>query len=295
MKGLGFSVRVHPLFLLVVVLAVAGGFGREILVLFAVVIIHELGHVVAASRLGYKTETIELLPFGGVARLSSPGIGWNARHETIIAIAGPLMNLMLAVGAVLAHFGGEVSERALTRFLTVNLGIMFFNLLPGLPLDGGRIARAGLAGTHGYERATKVVTRMSFYLAAVLMIFGATSLWLGFADVGLLGLGAFLLFSAYTLSRHTRYDTLRFLDAKRRDESALVMPLRALVADSEITIGEIAGRFAPGHYHVVYVRAGQAMDSQAGAERTDPIDEREILDAIFERGMWAEPLGRLLS
>ncbi|MHB1628115.1 MAG: M50 family metallopeptidase [Bacilli bacterium] len=283
------KVRVHPLFLAVLALAVYAHYLDQALMLFGVVLLHEFGHVVAAARYGYRTESVELLPFGGVARLGTRNVGWNSRHETVIAVCGPLVNLLLTVFALGLHIVGLLPEHFTNQFVTINLTLGLFNLLPGLPLDGGRIARAGLALARGYEAATRVVTRMSFYLAAALMVLGALSLWLGYADSGLLALGIFLLFSAYTLHRHSRYDTLRFLDAKRRDQYAVPLPVRALVVSEGAAIGDIAVAFSPGAYHMIYVRDGARGDAFAA-----PITEQQVLEAIFDRGMWSESISELL-
>lgn len=283
------KIRVHPLFLAVLALAAYAHYLEQALMLFGIVLLHELGHVVAAARYGYKTESVELLPFGGVASLGTRNLGWNSRHETVIAICGPLVNLLLTIAALGLHVIGLLPERFTNEFVTINLTLGLFNLLPGLPLDGGRIARAGLALTRGYEAATRVVTRMSFYLSTALMILGALSLWLGYADIGLLALGIFLLFSAYTLHRHSRYDTLRFLDAKRRDQYAAPLPVRALVVPYEAAIGDIATAFSPGAYHIIYVRGSAHIDMLA-----EPITEQRVLEAIFERGMWTESISELL-
>ncbi|MHB1682444.1 MAG: M50 family metallopeptidase [Bacilli bacterium] len=283
------KIRVHPLFLVVLALAAYAHYLVQALMLFGIVLLHEFGHVVAAARYGYRTESVELLPFGGVAKLGTRNLGWNSRHETVIAISGPLVNLLLTVAALGLHVAGLLPERFSNEFVTINLTLGLFNLLPGLPLDGGRIARAGLALTRGYEAATRAVTRMSFYLATALMIMGALSLWLGYADSGLLALGVFLLFSAYTLQRHSRYDTLRFLDAKRRDHGASPLPMRALVVSDRAAIGDIAATFSPGAYHMIYVR-----DSMHSEQLAKPITEQRVLEAIFERGMWTESISELL-
>jgi len=283
------KIRVHPLFLVVLALAAYAHYLVQALMLFGIVLLHEFGHVVAAARYGYRTESVELLPFGGVAKLGTRNLGWNSRHETVIAISGPLVNLLLTVAALGLHVAGLLPERFSNEFVTINLTLGLFNLLPGLPLDGGRIARAGLALTRGYEAATRAVTRMSFYLATALMIMGALSLWLGYADSGLLALGVFLLFSAYTLQRHSRYDTLRFLDAKRRDHDASPLPMRALVVSDRAAIGDIAATFSPGAYHMIYVR-----DSMHSEQLAKPITEQRVLEAIFERGMWTESISELL-
>jgi stage IV sporulation protein FB len=288
-------IRLHPLFVVVLAAAVAGHFLALFVVLFAVVILHELGHAAAARALGYSIEEIELLPFGGVAKLAAGNIGFCARHETLIAISGPLVNLVLILLTSIwrmAPFGlSDWSQ----MFLTVNLTILFFNLLPGLPLDGGRIARAGLAQSRGYEPATRTVTTMSFYLAAALMFTGSAALWLGYPDAGLLALGLFLLFSAYTLRRQSRYDTLRFLDAKRRERPAGALPVRQIAVAGDTTVGEVAAMFAPGSYHVVCVRDAEGrLGERESAREERSIEEADLLAAVFERGMWTEPVWRLL-
>lgn len=281
--------RIHPLCLLVLAASLYGGFLSATLVLFAVVIAHELGHVMAARAYGYHIESIEILPFGGVARLRASTMGWNARHETVIAIWGPMVNVFLVLLTVLLHWTGMISENSSSSFVTLNLTLLFFNLLPGLPLDGGRIARAGLALSMGFEQATRVVTRMSFILSVLLMVVGVLSLYLGYADAGLLALGVFLLYSAYTLAKQSRYDTLRFLDAKRRERPTDVQPLRSLVVQENMRIGDVVARFSPGAYHLVYVQ-----ETSTGHTAPCVIEERELLGAVFERSMWSEPISTLI-
>ncbi len=283
MKMFGIKIHIHPLFLAVMALAVYGGFAVDLSLWFLVVILHEIGHIVAARRYGYVVEGVELLPFGGVARMAASTLGFQVRHETVIALCGPLVNLILALVTAMLHITGLVGDRVAADFLMINGMIALFNLLPALPLDGGRIARAGLAMSLGYKHATRVVTAMSFFLSMALMLIGALALVLGYTDAGLLALGAFLLFSAYTLSRQAKYDTLRFLDAKRLENSR-IQPVRTVAVLPTASIGEIAGSFAPGHYHLIYITEKQTM-----------LEEQAVLRAIFDGGMWREPISSLLS
>ena len=282
--------RIHPLFLAVVGLAIYGRFLGTVAVLFFVVVLHELGHVLAARSLGYSTEYIELLPFGGVAKLASGNMGWNPRHETLIALCGPLVNLLLALTSVAWRLLFPEWSAWTHGFVSINLTVLFFNLLPGLPLDGGRIARAGLSLTRGYERATRLVLTMSFYLAGMLVFMGASALWLGYQDAGLLALGVFLLVAAYSLRRHSRYDTLRFLDAKRRERVAQPLPVRLLTAPGATSVGAVAAEFAPGAYHLVYVSRGEG----GGGGDMELVEESTLLKAIFDDGMWTAPISELL-
>lgn len=117
------------------------------------ILVHELGHALTARRFGVETDSIQLWALGGVARLSreSP----TAKAEGWIAAAGPLASIAIAVVSLGAWWllGGTGSESAIVLVLgwlgIINALLAVFNLLPGAPLDGGRILRAVRWAIHG--------------------------------------------------------------------------------------------------------------------------------------------------
>ena len=149
--------------------------------LFACVLLHELGHALAARRLGIPVREIVLLPIGGVARLErNPG---RPLHELLIAAAGPLVNGVIAIGlAALLWWHGELPAAAGTMaadfaapslrgalywLLGSNVLLVLFNLVPAFPMDGGRILRALLAMALGYPRATRIAAALGQGIAVV--------------------------------------------------------------------------------------------------------------------------------
>jgi Zn-dependent protease len=130
------------------------------LLLFASILLHELGHAVVARRNGVEIEEIDLWLLGGVARMA--GYPKTAGAELRFAIAGPAVTLAIAVsfGAVAAALpsSAPASLRAVVEYQAfVNLAILVFNLLPAFPLDGGRVTRALIWGRNGdVERATAI-------------------------------------------------------------------------------------------------------------------------------------------
>jgi Zn-dependent protease/predicted transcriptional regulator len=148
---------------------------------FVCVLFHELGHSFAANRFGIRTRNILLLPFGGAANLERmPEI---PRQELMVFLAGPLVNLLIAVaifcGLMLnarETFGGgttfsiEQAQNILTlsepatslweQMFLVNIFLAVFNLLPALPLDGGRALRALLSYKMSRGRATEFAARL---------------------------------------------------------------------------------------------------------------------------------------
>jgi Zn-dependent protease/CBS domain-containing protein len=155
------------------------------ILLFASVLVHELSHALLARSAGIPVPRIRLFLFGGVSEMTAEP--HEPRSEFRIAAAGPAVSLLIAAvaeGAARALEGPEPSgARALVEYLAAaNLLLALFNLLPGLPLDGGRMLRAWLWSRHGnLLRATRTAGRS-----------GATIGW------GLVALGfATLLFQNY--------------------------------------------------------------------------------------------------
>jgi Zn-dependent protease/CBS domain-containing protein len=188
----GVPVRVHFTFILLLIFLLFIGIGGRqsgamtalyILALFASVLLHELGHTLVAKHYGIRTLEIVMFPIGGVSR---PERQPDAREELPIALAGPLVNLLIAAGlaAWVASQQGFVALEKLAeptdanlaeRIALGNLLLFVFNLLPAYPMDGGRILRSLLALRMPVERATRIAAGAGQTLA-MLMGLGAL-LW----------------------------------------------------------------------------------------------------------------------
>jgi Zn-dependent protease/CBS domain-containing protein len=189
----GTVVRVHITFLLFlgwifVASYVSGGPAEAwsslifMVLLFACVLAHEFGHIFTARAFGVATPDVVLLPIGGVARLERiPEQPWE---EFLVAIAGPLVNVAIALGLVLAgaHLSaGDLSAvesgrvSLVDRLAAVNLFLALFNMIPAFPMDGGRVLRALLASRMGYVRATEIAAAIGQGVAFALGFIGLFS------------------------------------------------------------------------------------------------------------------------
>jgi len=183
----GIPIRLHWSMLAFLGLVAVWGGGLAGLALtgavFGSVVLHELGHALVARQKGLPIADISLYPFGGMARLL--GVPRTTRDEILVAAAGPAVSVVLALGfAGLAALSGAELAR---RLAEVNAILAAFNLLPALPMDGGRILRAWLARRRGFYRATRLAARVARVLAVGL---GLTGLFLSPWLVAL----AFLMF-----------------------------------------------------------------------------------------------------
>jgi Zn-dependent protease len=168
------------------------------LLFFSSILVHELSHSLTAVRSGIQIPEITLFIFGGIARLSQEPT--SAVTELKIAVAGPLSSLALAgifwaiAGALQPH--AQALIIAVFEYLAwINLALAIFNLVPGYPLDGGRILRAIIWWRTGsVARATKWAADIGKGFAWALMIFGGVQIFTGalIGGLWLLFIGMFL-------------------------------------------------------------------------------------------------------
>ena len=152
--------------------------------LFSCVVAHEFGHIFAARRFGIRTPDVTLLPIGGVARLER--ISEHPFEELIIAVAGPLVNVVIAFVLVIfagAHldFGMLTAVESthasmVDRLAIVNVFLVLFNAIPAFPMDGGRVLRALLATRMGYVRATEIAAFIGQGFAFALGLLGCSGI-----------------------------------------------------------------------------------------------------------------------
>jgi Zn-dependent protease/CBS domain-containing protein len=238
MKGIrlgrlfGIEVAIHPSWFIVLVFfafTLANGFfpsaypGWSALVtwvtaviatllLFASVLAHELGHSLVARSQGIPVRNITLFILGGVAQLErepdSPG------HEAWMAIAGPLVSVAIGaatLGAAYALPGPEQVVAVLAYLGVANLALVAFNLLPGFPLDGGRVLRALLWRiSHDVVRATRQAAAVGQVFAWGFIALGAAQLVLagGLGGIWLVLVGWMMIQAARATARQTEMDHL---------------------------------------------------------------------------------------
>ncbi|MBI3925346.1 MAG: site-2 protease family protein [Armatimonadetes bacterium] len=173
--------------------------------LFACIVLHELAHAVVGRRYGMKFDDIVLFMFGGVARLRTEPI--SPRAEIMMAVAGPLMSAALALGFWSGAAMLPNASPALTGILGylafLNTALVLFNLVPGFPLDGGRIFRAGVWHFTGdFRKATRWATLTGRAIGLVLIALGLFDLLTGRGSGLWTMLVGWFLFAAARASDH---------------------------------------------------------------------------------------------
>ncbi len=244
-KILGIDVRIHVTFFLLLAFiglgdyqtggaAAALGAVFFICLIFLCVLLHEFGHALAARRYGIQTSDITMLPIGGVARLER--MPEKPAQELVVAIAGPLVNVAIAALLLLGfslsghpvHFSalGQTGASLPQKLLFVNLWLVFFNMLPAFPMDGGRVLRAFLAMRLPYARATQIAASIGQFMA-----FGFGFVGLTHSLPMLVLVGVFIFFGAQSESAHAQ---LQSVFAGLRVHAGMVTQFRTLPLDADL-------------------------------------------------------------
>jgi Zn-dependent protease len=149
--------------------------------IFVCVVIHELSHSLVARRFGREPKSIMLLPIGGVATIDM--MPTKPSQEIAISIVGPITNIVIAVilglifrssvaAALNEHPVLTTSQLFVVKLIYVNMMLAIFNLIPALPMDGGRILRSLLAMKFDYLRATLWAVTVGKVIAVIFIIVG---------------------------------------------------------------------------------------------------------------------------
>jgi Zn-dependent protease len=218
-RAYGIDIFIHWTFLLLPVWILLTQTGSAALLslalvtaMFGCVVLHELGHALTARHFGIGTRDITLYPIGGVARLDS--VGNKPAEEFWIAVAGPAVNVVIALGLGCAWFVAFLLNPMLAyvnpvgQFVfwlaALNVGMVVFNLLPAFPMDGGRVLRSLLAMGLGQERATRIAVNV------------ATVVAIGLAFAGVMYLHNPWLVVIAALVLMAGFQEMQELEAKRR-------------------------------------------------------------------------------
>ncbi|MGE0752124.1 MAG: site-2 protease family protein [Variibacter sp.] len=307
----GTAIRIHITFLLFLVYIwgasyVSGGAQAAwsgllfMVLLFLCVLLHEFGHIFTARAFGVQTPDVTLLPIGGVARLER--IPESPREEFLIAIAGPLVNVVIAI--VLMAFGGaDMQARSLAvldrasvpmvdRLAAVNLFLAIFNMIPAFPMDGGRVLRAILANWLGFTRATEIAASIgqgvAFALGFVglfgnpLLIFIAIFVYLAAAsEAHLVAVRAMSRGVPVSAAMMTQYATLapQALIGEAVDTLLRTSQAEFPVVDDS---GRLLGLLSRNNMiHALKERGPEARVSEAMTADIPTIESRGRLDATF--------------
>lgn len=273
----GVKVKVNLLFIVVIFLFLLIGELPRVLIAFFCVLVHEIGHILTARQYGLKTTQIEFLPFGGVAVFEDM-LQLDPKAELKVALAGPAVNFVLVLVTTLLTRYDLLNLHLALFFITYNLYIGIFNLIPAFPLDGGRVLRAILAQIKNYWQATDLTLKVT-RLFAILLGLGAVVSWIMNRASLITLLGAFFVYyAALKEKEQSIFVLIKYLTRKKLQISKDgYLPLEQFIVSADINLLRVLKTINPGTFaqFLIYDKDYQLMGI---------ITEIEVLETFFEEG-----------
>ncbi|MCT4606695.1 MAG: M50 family metallopeptidase [Marinisporobacter sp.] len=277
-KVYGVDIKVNVLLCIVFFIFFIFGYVENLIISFLVVLLHEGAHVFTAKLLGYTIKKIEIFPFGGVAAVEET-LAMNPKHEILIASSGPIFNFFMVLIGYNLLYRFYITVDGFSFFMQSNLIIGIFNLLPIIPLDGGRVVRAYLAYFIGFKKATKIVVILSKMISVLLFIWGCYMVKLNRLNSYLLFLAIFLYIAAHKEQRIATYIFMKEIAQKKQHLLCNnVLSTKYLTAVKSASIKDVMNQFVPRKYHIVTV-----MDTRCNV--IGVLTENDIFKGMVQYGL----------
>lgn len=251
-RGSRTKVKINRYFILLLLISFLLGHLAETLLIFSFVTLHEICHVLLAHYFGLNVLEIELFPFGGVATIDNLD-SVVQMEEIMVSAAGPLFNIGTAY-AVFFLFAAGVYIPYYKLIMDVNISLAVFNLLPGLPLDGGRILRAVFSYYVGFRKATKTAVICGKIIAILLLMLGTWAALNGRINITLIVMPFFIFSSASRQEDILMYTVMRDVVSKNTHiKSSGSMDSVQICAYQSTSIKDVLRHFELNRYHIIVV------------------------------------------
>lgn len=266
----------HPLMIVCGMGYVFIGKVQVLLASLCAMLIHELGHFLAGKALGIPISFVELTPFGGV--ITVDGLQTvSPLRRVVFAFAGPAAS---ALGCFLAAFAANASWIDLsfaTHFVRSNFLLLCVNLLPVLPLDGGRIVRAFLENWIGFQKATQTLVWIGCGTGIGLGLLSLLMALKGILNPAPAFAGIYLCYAAAQEAKQGTGHYINSLIARRqRLENHQTLPMEFLAVSENTPLPVLLRHLSPGKYHMIY----QVDEDGMACKRI--IDEKTLCDSLFQ-------------
>lgn len=277
----GLEIRFNPTLIIIIICALIIRAAKEIVIIFLVIFIHEWIHGIVGKAIGYKVKEIELTPYGGATKFEGL-IGAPPFDEVIISVSGPLINIVIALFGIILYLKGFIKGDLYIFFIKVNLYLAFFNLLPALPLDGGRIMRAVLSIFLGYQKATEIGVTCGKILALTLFLFGTYLFFTGSLNIMPIIVSLFILWSLKNEEQYFIYACINNISKKTEKlKQKGAIKHDSLIVLRETSLKEIIRQLSPNKYCTIIIISHEGVI-------IGELTEEEILKGLLTKGIRAK-------
>ncbi|HHW56910.1 MAG TPA: peptidase [Clostridia bacterium] len=277
MKVRGIEVKVHFSTFIFVFLLITAGFIKELIAIFTTVFVHEWGHIYAARKLKVEVLQLSIYPFGGIALLDSV-VFIRPDLEILVALAGPMSNIFFA-------FLGELISQLLRvdmdYFVKANILMAFFNLLPGIPLDGGRVLKSVLSYFVNLKIAIQVGVFSSYLISGIMLYIVFKGIFLWKLNIVYVFLAMLLIIAANKEKKTSAFLRMRDLFRKKAEfYKKGLMGVHHIVVLEKEPVANVIKNFIPYKYHVIIILDEKFREKYR-------ITETELFEFVTDHGLYS--------
>ncbi len=244
---------IHPLVLLIFIIAHFTKNFQITLLIYIVAMIHELFHLMMAYRLKIKIKGISILPFGISLKIKDNRIG-NPIHEILIAIAGPFSNLLMLTIALILKSYFHLNSDNMSFFILANILIGLINIVPILPLDGGRVLKSIFTIKIGFIKSFKIMKKITAITSIILLVSGVYLLYITKLNYSLILISLFLI---YNLSKEISNNNLLamydIINYKKKVIHKKIFKAKNIVAMYDTPAQEIIRLLTYNYFYLIIV------------------------------------------
>lgn len=220
-------IKVHPLFLIFMVLSILSGLFKEVIIILSIIVIHELGHFLFAYIFKWNIDEIEILPFGGVAKINEYG-NTLLIEDFVVLIMGPLFQCILWIVVYIFYKYGLIFNTTYDIFLNYHLSILVFNLLPIWPLDGGKLIFILLNLKFPFKTSHKFMIYISYIIFIIIFVF-VINLKMTY---NIIAIGLFIIFKITNELRNHEFIFNRFLLERYLNKNPKISKIKTIKANN---------------------------------------------------------------
>ena len=268
-------VRVHPLLPVLWGIMILTGHGSPFLPAVLALFTHECGHILAAMCFGERIEEIEITPLGGIITLHKQD-SLSPLRAFALAAAGPVFSFLGCLSVPFLYDQRILGLSAAGSFVRSSALLLFINLRPALPLDGGRMAQALFAIFFKNQKPNRVLYVLGAMTGACLCLVTLVFAFQGNLVLAPMFAGFYLFYAA---SIESRQEPIRYLtsliDRRHKLSQEKVYPVQIVAAGDEILAKKILKCLSPGKYHLILAL------SPDGTKPIGMIDEFAFCESIL--------------
>ena len=242
------SIKIHPLTIVFAFILIYFGWLNQFLIYMLTLCLHEYAHYFVAKKCGYRLNKVVFMPYGAGIGGKSQII--NSKHEIIIALAGPIINLICVVLCVSVWWLFPVSYSYTETFVFSSLALGAFNLIPVFPLDGGRVAICYLSNKFNKIKVYKLMKIVCVFFSLLFLVLFIVSVFYSI-NLTFMFNSAFLFFSCFGTDENIYFE--RTISSSGTKQILNPVEIKSYIVNKSVPFYKLVKYIGGNHYSKFYV------------------------------------------